>query len=94
MAVSFTIIQSVSATASTIKITRRIARVCGQDASAAACAAVRARSFDSRLANIVEVLAVESGDYSADSKLVSGRDTAKLNTKGVWSSVMDYFAAQ
>jgi hypothetical protein len=43
---------------------------------------------------MVEVLAVESGNYSADSKLVSGRDTPELNAKSVWSSVMDYFTAQ
>ena len=43
---------------------------------------------------MVEMLGVESGDYSADSKLVSRRDTPKLNAKSVWSSVMDYFAAQ
>jgi len=59
-----------------------------------AVAAARARSFDSCFANMVEMLAVESGDYSADSNLISRRDTPKLNAKSVWSSVMDYFAAQ
>src|SRR6266508_3133287 len=43
--VSFTITQSVTATARTIRITRRITRVCGQDASTAVFAAARATSL-------------------------------------------------
>jgi len=43
---------------------------------------------------MVEMLVVKSGDYSADSSLVSRRDTPKLNAKRVWSSVMDYFTAE
>ena len=53
MPVSFMITQSVAATTNTIMITRKITRVCGHDASAAAFAAVLATSLASSLLRTV-----------------------------------------
>src|SRR5882724_12432718 len=94
MLVSFTITQSVTATASTIRITRRTARVCGQDTSTAVFAAVRATSLVSWLGTMLVALVIESPDYSANRQLVSGRDTPKFNSECVRGSVMNDFTLQ
>jgi hypothetical protein len=55
---------------------------------------VRATSLLSEFPTIVTVLAVKPPDYSANRKLLKGRDAAKFNAKSIWSSVMDDLAMQ
>jgi hypothetical protein len=77
-----------------MRITRRTARVCGQDASTATFAAVRATSLVSWVFTFVNALVVKSPDYPANRQLLSGRDTPKFNPERIWSSVMNDLSVQ
>lgn len=92
--VSFMTIHSVTSTIRIMRITRSTARVGGQEASIAAFVAVRAISLVSCFDTIVGWLVVESAYYSTHGDLIRIGDAAKLNAKGIGSSVVHNFTMQ
>src|ERR1051325_1776123 len=89
--VSLTIIQSVTATISTIRITRNTTRVCGQVASDI-FTAERGPSLGSVFGTTCSV--IETPNYSADRELLRRGYAAKFNSKRVGRCMMHHFPVQ